>query len=236
MEGTVIWARRAEGLVDRAGSAVKVAASGRGGMARGSAGTDLAGALVAPPLDLPSPLAIGCLATGFALDAGAAFLAAGSRFHGRLLGGRRFRRTLGRRFHCCLGWRFCCNLHWGFAGRRFRSRFGSGLPGRRFRALGGFRSRLGFGGGLSRLGAKLRLWLHFVAPHGSRAGVGSPGARRSFLFWGPMTFMNASYTAIVPLRALGIGVFTAGRGTRPFERKGRQLQNRDSHRTPARGW
>ena len=71
MEGTVICASRAEGLVARAGSAVKVAASGRGGMARGSAGTDLPGAFAAAVLALVTPLfAGGCFASlAFGADA-----------------------------------------------------------------------------------------------------------------------------------------------------------------------
>ena len=65
IEGTVICASRAEGLVARAGSAVRVAASGRGGMARGSAGdagVDLEPALGAAALGLG-----GAAFSGFAL-------------------------------------------------------------------------------------------------------------------------------------------------------------------------
>src|SRR5665647_3337091 len=72
MEGTVICASRAEGLVARAGSAVNVAASGRGGMARGSAWEALVGTLDAPAF----VLATAVLAIGLPLPAGAAFFAA----------------------------------------------------------------------------------------------------------------------------------------------------------------
>ena len=88
MEGTVICASRAEGLVARAGSAVKVAASGRGGMARGCAWEFVEGTLDAPALVLAAAvLAAGCLATGLALDAGAAFFAAALTGTGALWAG-----------------------------------------------------------------------------------------------------------------------------------------------------
>src|SRR5687768_14214405 len=76
MEGTVICASRAEGLVARAGSAPRAAASGRGGMARGNAGPaalPLGGVLAAAVFGLVT----GAFAAGFALADGAAFLVAG---------------------------------------------------------------------------------------------------------------------------------------------------------------
>jgi len=81
IEGTVICASRAAGLVARAGSAVKVAASGRGGMARGSAGPaglDLAAALAGDALaGAALCLVTAALGAGLALGTGTAFFATG---------------------------------------------------------------------------------------------------------------------------------------------------------------
>lgn len=85
----MICANRADGLVARAGSAVKLAASGRGGMARGLGCTDFAGALAAADFVFAAgALAAGRLASGLVLAAGAAFLATGADafFAGAFLG------------------------------------------------------------------------------------------------------------------------------------------------------
>lgn len=88
MDGTVICASRAEGLVDRVGWAAAAAASGRGGMARGRAWTGATACLAGAVFGVTgAPFAAGCFTTGLALGAGAAFLAAGAVLAGAFLAG-----------------------------------------------------------------------------------------------------------------------------------------------------
>jgi hypothetical protein len=76
MEGTVICARRAEGLVARAGSALRLAASGRGGIARDDV-SEVAGLDGVLGVGTAFGLAATALGAGLALATGAAFLGMG---------------------------------------------------------------------------------------------------------------------------------------------------------------
>ena len=165
MEGTVIWARRDEGLGAFAGAAATTGAGGLATTGAAAGAADFTAALAALLTDACTLM--GALLAGAVLGTG---LAAGL--------GCRFRRFRGGRLGCCflgnrLGSRlgldggFCCRFNCGLG-------FGCRLRGRLFGHGFGFDCRFGrglFGGGF-----------HFLSPRGAGNCMGFTRACRPALF------------------------------------------------------